>query len=71
MKRIIGLANPFRRKQINVIFSHKALHGYYLVQKRGKVSSLDMLNAVCDQLQCGLAQRLTLDPSGYEIVEVF
>lgn len=70
MKRIIGFANPFRPRQRSVIYSHKALHGNYMIQKRGTITQQDMLNHATQQIGGSLAAKLGLDLSGFQIIEV-
>lgn len=69
--RIIGLANPFRKRPRSVIYTHKALHGNYMIQKRGRITQQDMLNHATDMLGGGLVRKLGLDVSGFQIIEVY
>lgn len=68
-----GFANPFRPRLRSVVFTHKALHGRYLCQKRGPITVDDMLVQAADLIpqKPGDTRMVNLDPADITVLEVW
>lgn len=69
----IGLANPFRPRLRSVVFTHKALQGRYLCQKRGPITVDDMLVQAAGLIpqKTGETHMVSLDPADITVLEVW